>query len=178
MMKKRTDIVYRVENTTLNDLDFICWMYEEAIKYQKKNNFFGWEAMDKQYLKNEIENKLNYKIIQGNNIVCAFGVIFSDPLIWRNMEKGTSIYLHRAVVNPNFKGQKQFSKALQWAIDYAIANGLDSVRIDTWTANPAIIEFYKKYGFQFIEDFKTGNNKDLPVQHRNLEVTLLEYPIK
>lgn len=166
---------YTIENTTQNDFDFICWMYDEAIKYQKKNNYFGWRAIDKQYLKKEIENKLNYKITQGNNILCAFGVIFSDPLIWREMEKGTSIYLHRIVVNPNYKGRRQFEKVLKWAIDYCKENKLDTVRMDTWTANSAIIEFYKKYGFKFIEEYKTANTEDLPITHRALDVTLLEY---
>jgi len=177
-VKKALNIEYGVENTTLNDLGFIYWLYEEAIKYQKKNGYFGWQEVDKTHLQKEIEHKLHYKVVQDNTILCAFGVVFSDPNIWRTMDQGKSIYLHRIVVNPNFKGQKQFAKVLQWAIDYALAHGLDSVRMDTWTANPAIIEFYKKYGFKFVEEFKTGNNEKLPIQHRNLEITLLEYLIK
>lgn len=166
---------YRVENSTMEDLDFICWMYEEAIKYQKKNNYFGWESIDKIHLKNEIKNKLNFKITQGNDILCVFGVVFSDPLIWREKDKETSIYLHRIVVNPNFKGQKQFEKVLQWAKGYSVENGLDTIRMDTWTKNPAIIEFYKKYGFKVVEEYKTGDTDKLPEQHRNLDITLLEY---
>ena len=177
-MEEITNIGYHVENTTPNDLNFIYWLYEEAIKYQKKNNYFGWQEMDREYLQEEIEGKLHFKIVQNSTIICAFSVAFSDPLIWREMDKGESIYLHRIVVNPNFKGQKQFAKVLRWTIDYSVANGLDSIRMDTWTANPLIIDFYKKYGFKFIEEFKTGNTKDLPIQHRNLDVTLLEYSIK
>ncbi|TRX59364.1 GNAT family N-acetyltransferase [Fulvivirga sp. M361] len=177
-MEEILSIPYHVENTTLNDLDFVCWLYDEAIKYQKKNNYFGWQEMDREYLQKEIERKLHYKIVQDGTVICAFGVVFSDPLIWREMDQGRSIYLHRIVVNPNFKGQKQFAKVLQWAINYSAANGLNSIRMDTWTANPSIIDFYKEYGFQFVEEFKTGNAEDLPVQHRNLDVTLLEYSIK
>ena len=177
-MEETKNTAYRVENTTLEDLDFIGWLYDEAIKYQQKNNYFGWQEMDRAYLQREVERKLHYKIVQDGTIICAFSVVFSDPLIWRDRDRGKSIYLHRIVVNPNFKGQKQFAKVLQWAIDYSTANGLSSIRMDTWTANPSIINFYKQYGFEFIEEFKTGNTEDLPLQHRNLDVTLLEYSIK
>ncbi len=177
-MEDTKNTAYRVENTTLGDLDFIGWLYDEAIKYQQKNNYFGWQEMDRAYLQREVERKLHYKIVQDGTIICAFSVVFSDPVIWRDRDKGKSIYLHRIVVNPNFKGQKQFAKVLQWAIEYSTANGLSSIRMDTWTANPSIINFYKQYGFEFIEEFKTGNTEDLPLQHRNLDVTLLEYSIK
>lgn len=168
---------YKVENSDLMDLDFICWLYDEAIKYQRRNNFVGWESIDKNHLKKEIENNLNYKIIQDGNILCVFGIVLSDKLIWREKDKGSSIYLHRIVVNPNFKGQKQFKKVLQWAEAYAIKNGLDSVRMDTWTKNPAIIGFYKRYGFKIIEEYTTGNSNELPEQHRKLDITLLEYKL-
>ena len=174
---EESENMYLVKNTEIKDFDFICWMYDEAIRYQKRNNYVGWESIDKEYLKNEIENGLNYKLIQEDSILCAWGVVFSDPLIWREKENGSSIYMHRVVVNPNFKGQKLFQKVLKWAIDYSIESNLTSIRIDTWTANPAIIEFYKKYGFKVVEEYTTGDTKDLPVQHRNLEITLLEYSI-
>lgn len=170
--------MYLIKNTEVKDFEFICWMYEEAIKYQKRNNFFGWESIDKEYLKKEIKNGLNYKLIKEGNILCAWGVVFSDPLIWREMEKGTSIYMHRVVVNPNFKGQKLFQKVLDWAIDYSMENSLTTIRIDTWTANPAIIEFYQKYGFKVVEEYTTEDTKNLPIQHRNLDITLLEYSIR
>ncbi|MBS9462905.1 GNAT family N-acetyltransferase [Flagellimonas sp. 389] len=175
---RQNENMYLIKNTEVKDFEFICWMYEEAIKYQKRNNYFGWESIDKEYLKKEIKNGLNYKLIQEGNILCAWGVVFSDPLIWREMEKGTSIYMHRVVVNPNFKGQKLFQKVLEWAIDYSVENSLTTIRIDTWTANPAIIEFYEKYGFKVVEEYTTGDTKDLPIQHRNLDITLLEYSIR
>lgn len=174
----KVENLYVIKNTELKDFDFIHWMYKEAIKYQKRNNYVGWESIDKEYLREEINKRLNYKLVQEDNILCAWGVVFSDPLIWREMENGTSIYLHRVVVNPKFKGRKLFQKVLQWAIQYCIQNDLTSIRIDTWTANPAIIEFYKKYGFKLVEEYTTGDTKDLPAQHRNLEVTLLEYPME
>lgn len=168
---------YVIENTVAEDLPFVYWMFEEAIKYQKINNYKGWNDYDKTFLQNEVKQKLHFKVVSNNQILCIFSVCFSDPLIWREKEKGTSIYLHRVTVNPYFKGQSQFAKVLQWAIDFARNNQLESIRIDTWADNPTIIEYYKNYGFKFVENYKTADTKALPIQHRNLNVTLLEYRI-
>lgn len=50
--------------------------------------------------------------------------------------------------------------------------------MNTGTVNPSVIDFYKKYGCQVIEEFKTGNTKDLPLQQGNLDIGQLEYSIK
>ncbi|PKB15101.1 GNAT family N-acetyltransferase [Flavobacterium sp. 5] len=169
---------YHIVNTSPNDLEMICWMFEEAIAYQKRNNYKGWDSYDKAFLENEISKLLQFKIVENKKILCIFSVCFNDPLIWREKDTGTSIYLHRITVNPKFKGQKQFKKVLNWAIEYAYKNKLDTIRMDTWAENTTIIDYYKSYGFQFLENYKTANTKELPIQHRNLNVALLEYKVK
>jgi len=168
---------YQIINTAADDLDFICRLFEEAIAYQQRNKYPGWNNYDKAFLENEIGQKLQFKIVEDGQILCIFSICFTDPLIWRDKDKGTSIYLHRVVVNPAFKGQSQFAKVLKWAVEYAERDKLDTVRMDTWAENTAIINYYKSFGFEFLENFTTSNSTDLPVQHRNLNVALLEYKV-
>lgn len=164
----------QIENTSIADLSFIYILFEEAIIYIKKNNYVGWTTYDKNFIQQDIDKKLQFKITNGNDILCIFSICFSDELIWREMEKGDAIYLHRIVVNPEFKGQKQFEKILKWSIEFANRNGLKYIRMDTWAYNPNIIAYYKSYGFQFLENYKTPDTPELPDQHRNLKVALLE----
>jgi len=49
--------------------------------------------------------------------------------------------------------------------------------MDTWAANPTIIDYYKSFGFAFIENYTTPNSEELPVHNRNLALTLLEYQL-
>jgi predicted lactoylglutathione lyase len=46
--------------------------------------------------------------------------------------------------------------------------------MDTWADNKKIIDYYKSFGFEFIENYKTTNATELPIQNRNLNVALLE----
>lgn len=165
---------YKIENTSIIDLDFIYMLFEEAIIYIKKNNYVGWTTFDKNFIKQDIEKNLQFKIINGNEILCLFSICYTDELIWREMEKGDAIYLHRIVVNPKFKGQKQFDKILNWIKIFAAGKEWKYIRMDTWAENSNIIKYYKSFGFTHIEDYTTPNTPELPVQHRNLKVALFE----
>ncbi|WP_332452490.1 GNAT family N-acetyltransferase [Chryseobacterium aquaticum] len=168
----------RIQHTKIDDLEFICHLFDEAINYQKNKGYPVWNGYDKKVLKTDIKNKLQYKVVEDNTILCVFSICFSDSIIWRERENGNAIYLHRIVVNPEFKGQKQFEKILNWTIEYAQKNNLKNIRIDTWGDNENIIKYYQSFGFKFIENFTTPITENLPIQHRNLYLALLEYEIR
>jgi GNAT superfamily N-acetyltransferase len=107
----------------------------------------------------------------------VFSVCYADKVIWRELDIGNSIYLHRIVVNPEFKGRKLFGLILDWAIKQAEQKGLSSIRMDTWAANPGIIDYYKNFGFTFIENCTTPDTIELPLHNRNLALTLLEFKL-
>ena len=172
----RTDKIddIKITNTTKDDWDDILWLFEQAMDLQGKNGYKVWEGIDKTALERDIEEGLQYKIVKGDDIQCIFSIQHNDPFIWRDRDQNDAIYLHRIVVNPNFKGQKQFQKVLNWAKQFAQANNLRYVRMDTWADNAKIIDYYKSFGFEFIENYKTTDASELPIQNRNLNVALLE----
>ena len=49
--------------------------------------------------------------------------------------------------------------------------------MDTWANNSTLIEYYKTFGFNVIENYTTPDSIELPVHNRNLALTLLEYKI-
>jgi len=163
-----------IENTTTSDLEFIYSLFDSAIEYQKRNGYSVWRGYDKDALKNDIDAGNQYKILIDSQIAIVFSVCYSDKIIWRDRELGNSVYLHRIVVNPVFKGQKLFGQILTWAIDHSKRKGLSSIRMDTWGDNPTIIDYYKSFGFSFIETYTTPDSTELPSQHRNLGLALLE----
>jgi len=165
---------HSIVNATTGDLPVIYQLFEEAILFQKKNNYVGWNSYDKEFIRNDVENGLLYKMVGNGHIICIFCICYSDTLIWREKEKGDAIYLHRLVLNQQFKGQKVFQQVLNWAIQFAKGRNLTYIRMDTWAANEKLIAYYKSYGFSFIENYTTPNTNSLPLQHRNLNVALLE----
>ncbi|HYG03611.1 MAG TPA: hypothetical protein VD927_14280 [Chryseosolibacter sp.] len=70
-----------------------------------------------------------------------------------------------------------FDKVMAWAKAYAHQHQLDFIRMDTWAENEKIINYYKTFGFSFIENYKTPDVAELPLQNRNLNVALLELKV-
>lgn len=169
---------YFITNASANDLEEIYQLFEQAIAFQKANQYIGWNSYDKEFVRSDIDQQLLYKIVAGDQIACIFSTCFTDPLIWRDRERGDAIYLHRIILNQQFKGEKLFKKVLEWAVHFATGSNLQFIRMDTWAANEKIISYYQSYGFSFIENYTTPGTDDLPVQHRNLRVALLELSLE
>ncbi|MBS1505727.1 MAG: GNAT family N-acetyltransferase [Bacteroidetes bacterium] len=169
---------FEIQPTTAADLEFIYWLFEEAMAYQKRKNFPVWNGYSKDVLQQDIDLRRQYKIVINNEIACIFSVLESDEIIWREKNRDKAIYLHRIVVNPNYKGQSHFRKILDWSVEYAIKNNLHYIRMDTWGENPNIIAYYQSFGFKLVEFFTTGCSTELPVQNRNLKLALLEYDMQ
>jgi ribosomal protein S18 acetylase RimI-like enzyme len=172
----KTDL-YEILNTQMTDLPQIFALFEHSIQYQEKNGYPVWRNYDRNAIIKDIENKNQYKIVIDEKTAIVFSVCYTDKVIWREFEKGDSVYLHRIVVNPDFKGQRLFGKILDWAVEHCKQKELQNIRMDTWAANPTIADYYKSFGFRFVEDYTTPDSLELPVHNRNLALTLLEYKI-
>lgn len=166
----KTEIVHAIPG----DIDEICGLFEKAIAFQKANNYQGWDRYDRDFLMADIGNGLLYKIMCGDEIVCFFCACFNDALIWRGREKDDALYLHRIVLNRDFAGIRIMPTILDWAAMTAMFHSRRYIRMDTWADNAKLINYYKEHGFIHIEDFTTGDTAELPVQHRNLHIALLE----
>ncbi|WKZ59604.1 MAG: GNAT family N-acetyltransferase [Cyclobacteriaceae bacterium] len=164
-----------VIHTNLHDLEQIFALFDHSVAYQEKNGYPVWRNYDKQAIIHDMEQKNQYKVVVDSTLAMVFSVRYTDKIIWRELDKGDALYLHRIVVNPACKGQKLFGVILDWAIAHAKQKNLGHIRMDTWAANPTLISYYAGFGFTRIEDFTTPNNPELPVHNRNLALTLLAY---
>ena len=164
----------KVVNTELSDVPLIVWFFEQAMKLNGRQGYKVWTTIDKTALQEDIKNNLQYKIMQGNDVTCIFSVQFSDPLIWGELDTSGAVYLHRIVVHPDFRGQRQFEAVLAWAKQLAQQRQLNFIRMDTWADNARIIRYYKSFGFDLVGTRTTEDTQGLPIQNRNLNVALLE----
>lgn len=168
---------FTIENTSLSDLPVIYQLFEDAITWQKQNHHIAWNGYDKEALSEEIKQQRQFKMVSKNTIMVVFSICYSDPIIWRHMDNNNAIYLHRIVVNQNFKGQRLFERILLWAKGNAAARNLSFVRMDTWGNNNAIIDYYKHYDFRLVEYYTTPDTPELSKPYRDLYLALLESSI-
>ncbi len=168
---------YTIENTVPEDLPLVYSFFEEAIAYQQRKGYPVWAGFDKQNLQNDVADGMQFKIVIDGHMAAIFSICYRDPIIWREKDRGDALYLHRVVVNPRYKGQKQFEKVMHWAKNHAAQRQIPYLRMDTWGHNTNIIAYYESFGFRLVEYATTPNDEGLPVQNRNLYVALLEYTL-
>lgn len=161
----------------MDDLPDVYAFFEHSIAYQEKRGYPSWRNYDRNAIIKDIENQNQFKVTADGRTAIVFSVCYNDKVIWRQYDRDDSIFLHRIVVNPEFKGQKLFGMIMQWAIDQCREKNLGYVRMDTWAANERIVEYYKGFGFRVVENYTTPDTEDLPVHNRKLALTLLEFPL-
>jgi len=164
-------------NTTPEDLPLVYWLFDQAIFYQRQHGYPAWRGYEKSALSAEVEQLLQYKVMQYHHVLAIFSVTYSDPATWGEWDTGKALFLHRVITHPQFKGQHIFKKVREWALQTAREKELDYIRIDTWTDNPAIIAFYEGYGFHVVAARVTPDSPELPEQNRNLRVTLMQLSV-
>jgi ribosomal protein S18 acetylase RimI-like enzyme len=166
-----------IEPTDIDELQLIYPLYDAAIRYQRDKGFPVWQNFDRNVLVNDVNLHNHYKVVVDAHIAMVFSICYSDAVIWRHMEKGDAIYLHRIAVNPLFKGQRLFALILEWTRDHAQQRGLKFIRMDTWADNLTLIDYYKSFGLNFVGYSNTPDSPQLPLQNRNLALALLQMPL-
>lgn len=81
--------------------------------------------------------------------------------LWTAAERATAaIYLHRLVLNRAYAGLGLGGRLIDWAGQQGFAENpsVAEIRIDTWTDNHALHEYYERHGFEFVDVRETADN--------------------
>jgi predicted GNAT family N-acyltransferase len=137
-------------NSSPSDVDFIFTLFDKAIDYQRSNGYNLWPQFQRALIETEIQEKCHWKIVQNENVLAVFSVLYSDPVIWGSRSTDPSVYLHRIAVNPEFKGNRIMELIREWAIEHAGKTSKHFVRMDTWGNNEVLRKYYINCGFNYI----------------------------
>ena len=152
--------------------------WNSALLYQKSNSLPVWPSFPDEIILGEMINGRHYTVCSSDNIIGYFSLTFNDGIIWGELDDGSSIYIHRMVVNPSAKGNKMAKCVLEWALKYAKALNKTYVRMDTWAKNKILIDYYKECGYSFLALKQLGVVSSLPAHYNNLELALFQNCVK
>ena len=107
-----------IQNSTIQDIDMIFDLYDAAIAFQKKVFYKAWEGFERDLIKLEIAENRQWKIMIDGEIACIFATTLSDEAIWGKKNAQPSIFIHRIVTNPMFKGNNFVLRIIDWAKDF------------------------------------------------------------
>ena len=165
-------------NNTLEDVEQIFMLYDAAVAYQKTKFNKHWLPFDRQMVEREIHEHRHFKIVIENETACIFSISFDDAIIWGDGDDNrASIYIHRIVTNPEFRGYRFVTFIKNWALNYAALHNKKFVRMDTWGDNEALIAYYVLSGFAFIGLKQMDKAENLPSHYQGASLSLFEIKV-
>lgn len=161
-----------------NDIDRIFELYDDAIAYQKTVFKKHWQGFERSLIEREIQDGRQWKIIIEGQTACIFAIDFNDPLIWKEKDADPSIYIHRIVTNPEFRGYHFVNIIIEWAKEYGAKKEKRYIRLDTWGDNPKLIAYYERCGFNYLGNIVPEASAVLPKHYENIILALFEIEIQ
>ncbi|MCC7466477.1 MAG: GNAT family N-acetyltransferase [Saprospiraceae bacterium] len=162
------------QQSTHDDLNTIFKLYDAAIAHQKAVSNMHWLPFDRELVTQEIQEGRQWKILVDDQVACAFVVAYQDAAIWGDKDRESSVYLHRIVTDPAFRGRNFVGAILEWAKWHGKTLGKKFVRLDTWAENLKLKEIYERNGFQFLGVVTPTDLAALPSHYSGIRLSLFE----
>lgn len=167
----------KFENSELTDLDEIFRLYDAVIEFQKTVFHKSWLPFERELIEREIAGKRNWKIVSDDGkILCVFSLAFEDPLIWGAVAE-PSIFLHRVAVDPAKRGLRLFPIIVEWLKVYGRERSREFIRMDTWSDNQKLTNYYVGCGFDYIGIVAPSKPEEMPKHYEGITLGLFEMKI-
>ena len=167
-------MLIHIRISTLNDVNTILKLYDFAVAKQHEMGATPWPQFEASFIRKEIQEQRQYKLLIGEEVACVWVVDFTDPLIWEEKNNDPSIYIHRIAINPHFKGKHLVKHIVSWAKDFANTHAKQFIRMDTVGNNARLIKHYENCGFDFLGLLRLKNTEKLPSHYDNADVSLFQ----
>lgn len=164
----------RVEPATPDDLPAVHAAYEDARAIQRAQHSPLWAEFSDTFLLAEIAEGRLLRVMDGDTLAGVFTVAYDDRVIWRELERGEHIYLHRIGRAAGYPGRGLLTAVLDWTWARCEQMGRAGLRIDTWASNDALVALYVRHGFHVVGRWRIGDEPTLPPHYQGTELTLLE----
>ena len=166
----------QVINSQISDIETIFQFYDMAIAHQKKVFNKHWQGFSRSLVETEIAENRQYKILVKGEVACIFAVTFEDKLIWGDQDVD-SIYIHRIVTHPGFRGYSFVKEIIKWAKAFAPLNGIKYIRMDTWADNEKLLAYYTGCGFDYVGVVTMQETEGLPKHYEGISLSLFEIKV-
>ncbi|HEX6500175.1 MAG TPA: GNAT family N-acetyltransferase [Micromonosporaceae bacterium] len=145
-----------IEPATLDDLPVIIAMREEASQWLAERGIDQWREpwpnaeAQAERIAASIKAGETW-MVRGDGAIAATVALdeYADPKLWTLAEQHEpALYLHRLIVRRPWSGLG--GRILDWACSRAHALCKEWVRIDVWTHNKSLHEYYMRHGFHHV----------------------------
>jgi len=152
----------------ISEIDDILTITKACASFMISKGIFQWNEHypSKEAFINDIKRKELYLLEESKTSIGT--VVISNhmdeeyiPIKWL-VENDNNLYIHRLAVHPNFQGNGNAQKLMDFAENYAHQNNYKSVRLDTFSQNNRNQKFYETRGYQKLGDIYFPKQSEHP----------------
>ena len=141
-----------------SDLDRVLQITRLCAREMESRKVFQWNQYypDRQSFVNDIKSSELYvycikDMIIGCVSICSLMDEVYSKVSWKTNGEN-SVYVHRLAVDPKHQQQGIGSKLMDFAENESKLNGIESIRLDTFSQNKVNQNFYEQRGYVKLED--------------------------
>jgi len=142
----------RVTPAAPHDLDRYLDLLEELAEWLEGSGIRQWPRgqfrASAEYYRESIHQSEVFLAFSGADLVAAFRLLSSDPVVWPEAGGSDALYLYNLAVRRRWSGQGLGPRLLAWAEDRAAAAGRPFLRLDCFANSPRLSRYYEAAGFQ------------------------------
>ncbi|MGN0483076.1 MAG: GNAT family N-acetyltransferase [Lachnospiraceae bacterium] len=149
-----------VRKANFEDIEQIEDTYNEHFQYEREHGAFTVFKKNVYPTRKDAQKALNsgtlYVDERNNNIAGSIIVDQVQPeeykgIVWKKTANDNKVMvIHLLLVRPSMSRKGVASSLVQYAIELAIANSCETIRLDTGSQNVPAVSLYKKLGFQIV----------------------------
>jgi GNAT superfamily N-acetyltransferase len=153
-----------MRRATLRELSLVIGLIERTTAWLKSKGTDQWQRpwpslkARNRRIRKDIEAGKTWIAWVGDvpagTITIAYAHSSSLPELWTKKDVGPAFSAHRAVVDRKYAGIGLGAAMFNWAAQQAVRYGKEWIRIDVWTNNADLHEYYKRHNFQFVRYYK------------------------
>lgn len=144
----------KIRKAELEDLNIIADIFRNAINTMNDNNIHQWDEIYPtiEILKEDILKKEMYVGIKEVTIVSVLVVNNEFDEQYKNgdwkYDDASFVVVHRLCVNPIYQNRKIGRATMIMIEDILKKEGIESIRLDSFSLNPYALKMYKALGYQ------------------------------
>ncbi|NBG67063.1 GNAT family N-acetyltransferase [Acidiluteibacter ferrifornacis] len=142
-----------IKKGTVSDADKLFQIYLAAKAELERNSIFQWtdNYPTQSIIEDDLRKGYLFVLSHGNEIIGAINISEIQEAVYSTVnwqfDDSKILVIHRLVVNPIHQRNGYATKMMDFAELYAIDNGYTSIRLDAYSQNKKVIEFYKKRAY-------------------------------
>lgn len=138
------------------DVPWIWEIIQQAILRRKQDGSEQWQNgyPNEDVIRNDIAKGAGFVLTDGDGIMGYTAILINDEPAYDDIKgawltTGDFVVVHRLAVSDGYLGKGLAQKMLLHTEDYALQNGIYSVKVDTNFDNSAMLRIFEKLGYSY-----------------------------